>query len=37
MIKGSIQGEVITFFNIYAPNIGMSKYMTNNKRHKQGN
>ena len=27
MIKGSIQQEVITFINIYAPNIGAPKYI----------
>ena len=26
IIKGSIQGEDITFVNIYAPNIGAPKY-----------
>ena len=27
MIKGSIQEEVITFLNIYAPNIGTPQYI----------
>ena len=27
MIKGSIQQEVITFLNIYAPNIGTPQYI----------
>ena len=27
MIKGPIQGEDITFVNIYAPNIGVPKYI----------
>ena len=27
MIKGSIKEEDITFFNIYAPNIGAPKYI----------
>jgi len=27
MIKGSIQGEVVTIINIYAPNIGAPRYI----------
>ena len=41
MIKGSIQKEDITLFNIYAPNIAAPKYiqqiLTDIKRETEGN
>ena len=37
MIKGSLQGEDITFVNIYASNTGAPKYVKQIERHKERN